>query len=138
MPEKTALVLIDIYNDFLHPDGKATGALSASLTEANTIVHLQEVLAAARAAKIPVFYSLHQQYYEGKYTGFEHWNPMLRSVQSSHSFEEGSFGAQIFKGLEPDPANGDVVISKHWNQVGRHSESWRCVELTSPVPELFQ
>lgn len=116
MAEKTALVLIDVYNDFLHPDGKATAALDASLTNSKTIEHIQQALKAARAAKIPVYYSLHQQYHDGKYAGFEHWNPMLRSVESSHSFEEGTFGAEIYKGLEPDPKNGDVVISKHWNQ----------------------
>lgn len=116
MARKTALILIDVYNDFLHPDGKATAALDASLTNSDTIAHIQQALQAARTAKIPVYYSLHQQYNDGKYAGFEHWNPMLRSVESSHSFQEGTFGAEIYKGLEPDPKNGDVVISKHWNQ----------------------
>ncbi|OBT90382.1 hypothetical protein VE02_00771 [Pseudogymnoascus sp. 03VT05] len=116
MTQKTALVLVDVYNDFLHPDGKATGAISASLTNSDTIVHIQQALQAARAAKIPVYNSLHQQYHDGKYAGFERRNPTLRSVESSHAFEEGTFGAEIYKGLEPDPKNGDVVISKHWNQ----------------------
>ena len=116
MPQETALILIDVYNDFLHPKGKATGALAESLANSKTIEHIQQALRAARSAKIPVYYSLHQQYHDGKYTGFEHWNAMLRSVEASHSFEEGSWGAQIFESLEPDPNNGDVVISKHWNQ----------------------
>jgi len=116
MNHKTALVLIDVYNDFLHPKGKATAALAESLADSNTIEHLQQLLKKARSAKVPVFYSLHQQYHDGKYTGFEHWNAMLTSVKNSHSFEEGSWGAEIFSGLEPDPKNGDVVISKHWNQ----------------------
>ncbi|OBT75309.1 hypothetical protein VF21_04708 [Pseudogymnoascus sp. 05NY08] len=84
MAQKTALVLVDVYNDFLHPDGKATAYIS-NITTANT-------------------------------AGFERWNPTLRSVESSHAFEQGTFGAEIYKGLEPDPKNGDVVISKHWNQ----------------------
>ncbi|KAK4549677.1 hypothetical protein LTR36_004978 [Oleoguttula mirabilis] len=116
MLEKTALVLIDVYNDFLHPDGKATAALSESLSKFHTIEHIQQALEAARSAKFPVYYSLHQQYHDGKYTGFEHWNPMLQSVEAARSFEEGSFGAQIYQGLEPDAKNGDTVISKHWNQ----------------------
>jgi nicotinamidase-related amidase len=116
MAEKTAIILVDVYNDFLHPEGKATGALSESLAEFKTIEHIKQALKVARTNGIPVYYSLHQQYHDGKYTGFEHWNGMLRSVQASHSFEEGSFGAKIFEGLEPDSKNGDVVISKHWNQ----------------------
>lgn len=114
--EKTALVLIDVYNDFLHPEGKATPRLASSLESSKTIEHIQQAVKTARIANIPVYYSLHQQYHDGKYTGFEHWNAMLRSVEASHSFEEGSWGAQIFDSLEPDPANGDVIISKHWNQ----------------------
>ena len=113
---KTALILIDVYNDFLHPEGKATGALAESMADSHTIQHLQAALESARSANIPVYYSLHQQYHDGKYTGFEHWNAMLESVKASRSFEEGSWGARIFAGLEPDPANGDVIISKHWNQ----------------------
>lgn len=116
MLEKTALVLIDVYNDFLHPNGKAAPALAASLENSKTIEHLKEALHAARSAEIPVYYSLHQQYHDRKYAGFEHWNAMLRSIETSRSFEEGSWGARIFEGLEPDANNGDVVISKHWNQ----------------------
>ncbi|KAM0510800.1 hypothetical protein ACHAPE_010531 [Trichoderma viride] len=32
-----------------------------------------------------------------------------------HFFAEGSWGAEIYEGLEPDTGNGDVVVSKHWN-----------------------
>jgi nicotinamidase-related amidase len=113
---RTALVLIDVYNDFLHPNGKATAGLADSLADSETITHLQAAVQTARSAKIPIYYSLHQQYHEGKYNGFQHLNPMLESVKASHAFEEGSWGAEVFAGLEPDPANGDVVISKHWNQ----------------------
>lgn len=38
-------------------------------------------------------------------------------------FEEGSWGVEILKGMEPDAENGDVVISKHWN-----SRSVSCAE----------
>ena len=113
---QTALILIDVYNDFLHPQGKTTAALSESLAESNTITHLHGALAIARSAKMPVYYSLHQQYHEGKYNGFRHWNAMLEGLNASHAFEEGSWGAEVFAGLEPKHENGDVVISKHWNQ----------------------
>ena len=119
--QKTALILIDLYNDFLHPEGKLTGALAESLSESDTIKHLQEVLKSARSANIPIYYSLHQQYHDGKYTGFEHWNAMLESIKKDRGFEEGSWGATVFAGLEPDPSNGDVVISKHWNQSSFHN-----------------
>ena len=37
MAQKTALVLIDVYNDFLHPDGKATAALNDSLDRKSVV-----------------------------------------------------------------------------------------------------
>lgn len=116
MAENTALILVDLYNEFLHPNGKATAALADSLADTNTIEHLRQALDIARSARIPVYYSLHQQYHEGKYDGFEHWNVTLLSIRDSKMFEEGSWGAEILSGLEPIPKNGDIVISKHWNQ----------------------
>jgi nicotinamidase-related amidase len=116
MASKTALVLIDVYNDFLHPDGKLYGGLVESLKDSNTIEHLEAVLDAARKHNIPTFYSLHQQYRPGKYAGFEHQNAMLQSIQQNHAFEEGTFGSEVFKSLAPNVEKGDTVISKHWNQ----------------------
>lgn len=59
MTGNTALVLIDLYNDFLHPKGKLTALQADSLAESNTIEHLHQAVAVARSAKISVYYSLH-------------------------------------------------------------------------------
>ncbi|KAL7792556.1 Isochorismatase-like protein [Trichoderma ceciliae] len=37
------------------------------------------------------------------------------SQKVNRVFEEGSWGAQIFKGMEPESENGDVIFSKHWS-----------------------
>ena len=37
------------------------------------------------------------------------------SQHDRHAFEEGSWGAQIYHGLEPDLSNKDVVVSKQWS-----------------------
>ncbi|UKZ74567.1 hypothetical protein TrVFT333_002237 [Trichoderma virens FT-333] len=91
----TAVLLIDPYNDFLHPDGKMYKAMSASLEATNTVKHILDLLAAARSNKIPVFYGLHQQY-------------------NAESFY-GQLGAKIYEGMEPKPENGDLIFSKHWS-----------------------
>lgn len=115
MPSNTAIVLIDPYNDFLHPDGKLYGLLADSLKEKNTIEHIRELLAFARSSRIPVYYGLHQQWKVGNYAEWKHMAKIHKSQHESHVFEEGSWGAQIFEGLEPKLSNGDVVVSKHWN-----------------------
>jgi nicotinamidase-related amidase len=112
-PTPTAIVLIDPYNDFLHPEGKVTAALT-DLAEKNTIQHIKDVVAAARLRGIPIFYGLHQQWTPNHYQGWRHMTPAHVSIQKIQLFEEGSFGAQIYEGLEPDFKNGDVLVSRHW------------------------
>jgi nicotinamidase-related amidase len=118
----TAVLLIDPYNEFLHPDGKLHFKVSTSLAETNTITHLKELVAGARANKIPIFYCFHQQIHAKSY---EHWNHMTNAQKESERrmvFEENTFGTKIFEGLEP--GEGDVVVSKHW--------SWRFVFFVYP------
>ncbi|TGO24074.1 hypothetical protein BPAE_0113g00310 [Botrytis paeoniae] len=113
--DKTAIVLIDPYNDFLHPKGKVNQLLAESLATTNTISHLQNLVTTARAQKIPIYYGLHQQVKAGFLAGWEHATSMQQSQRDSKTFEEGSWGVEIYEGLEPDvEGNGDVVVSKHW------------------------
>lgn len=113
--ENTAIILIDPYNDFLHPNGKLTGMLAESLKETDTITHLKELVAAARAAHIPIYYGLHQQYHVGHFDGWKRMSETHLQIKTGKVFEEGSWGAELYEGLEPQPSNGDVVVSKHWN-----------------------
>jgi nicotinamidase-related amidase len=112
---KTAILLIDPYNDFIHPDGKLYGLLEESLKSSDTISHIFTLLAAARKNKIPVYYGLHQPYKPGNFEGWKHKKVVHTSQEESKAFEEGSWGGTIFEGMEPDAGNGDVVVSKHWS-----------------------
>lgn len=111
----TAIILIDPYNDFLHPSGKITPALLPSLTASNTIANLHTLVKTARAQKIPIFYCFHQQTKPGFLVGWKHATDLQKSQLAGKAFEEGSWGAETLKGLEPDIAAGDVVVSKHWS-----------------------
>lgn len=53
---------------------------------------------------------------------------MQQSQKENKTFEEGTWGVEIYEGLEPDvEGNGDVVISKHW--CSRYVLSIVCVYL---------
>jgi nicotinamidase-related amidase len=115
MALNTAIVLVDPLNDFLHPEGKINSLVRESLEATETVKHLNDLVKVARTAHIPIYYALHQPYRPGNYDG---WNNMTKSHvrnQLLKVFEEGSWGAEIGKGLEPELANGDVIVSKHWN-----------------------
>ncbi|KAF3390505.1 putative isochorismatase family protein YwoC [Penicillium rolfsii] len=114
MSSPTAVLLIDPLNDFLHPDGKLYPAIKASLEATNSFEHMKELVAGARAAHIPIFYGLHQITKDGTYSGWNHMNSSLIKIKENAVFSE-DFGGQILKELEPQPSNGDVVVSRHWN-----------------------
>jgi nicotinamidase-related amidase len=113
-PTNTAIILIDPYNDFLHPSGKLTPLLSASLSHTNTIANLLTLVSTARANNLPIYYGLHQQVKPGFLAGWKHTTASQESQKHHVAFEEGSWGVEIYKGLEPDIVKGDVVVSKHW------------------------
>ncbi|KAF4466686.1 isochorismatase hydrolase [Fusarium albosuccineum] len=116
-PPKTAVVLIDPYNDFLHPEGKLYGAVKESLLATNTVEHLKELVAAARSAHIPIYYALHQTWDKSTFNGWKHQSPS--AAKRAGGFEAGTWGVEILEGLEADVAgNGDVIVSKHWNSSG--------------------
>jgi len=114
LPPNTAILITDPYNDFLHPSGKLYPLLAASLKHSSTITHLQTLVSTARAHKIPIFYGLHQQVRPGFLAGWKHATVLQESQKENHAFEEGSWGVEIFEGMEPDIGAGDVVVSKHW------------------------
>jgi nicotinamidase-related amidase len=58
----TAVVVIDPQNDVLSPTGKNWDSVGASVTENNTVGHLLDILAAAKAAGYGVFISPHYFY----------------------------------------------------------------------------
>ena len=112
---KTALLLIDPYNDFLHEEGKLNKTVRASVEHNDAIKHMKEALAAARQHRIPVFYGLHQQWKSGSFHDWHHMTGSNLRQSQVHFFAEGTFGAEIYEGLQPVLENGDVLVSKHWN-----------------------
>ncbi|KAM0548729.1 hypothetical protein ACHAPJ_009725 [Fusarium lateritium] len=109
-----ALVLIDPFNDFLHPEGMLTSRLE-DLQEKDTVRHIQQAVAAARSQNIPIYYGLHQLCNDKTFSKWRHMTPTNIKQEQIKFFQEGSWGAEIYKGLEPDSNNGDVVVSRHWN-----------------------
>jgi len=91
MTEKTAIILIDPYKDFLHPQGKLYPGLAASLAENNTIEHFKQLVTVARAHNIPIYYGLHQQHHEGFAAGWKH-KTELQQMQIDSKFSKKGAG----------------------------------------------
>jgi nicotinamidase-related amidase len=112
---KTAILLIDPLNDMLHEEGKMYPLLAESIKDTEVISHMFDLLKAARAYKIPIFYGMHQPLKEGTFAGWKHMMAIHNMQKDRLIFEEGKFGGDIFKGMEPKLENGDVVVGRHWS-----------------------
>jgi len=62
VPGRTALVITDPQNDFLSPEGVTWGVVGESVTENNTVAHIETLFRTAKANDIPVFVSPHYYY----------------------------------------------------------------------------
>lgn len=59
---RTAILITDPQNDFLSPAGVAWGVVGNSVTENNTVEHIESLMKAAKANDLPLFISPHYYY----------------------------------------------------------------------------
>lgn len=114
--EITALLVIDPYNDFISEGGKVWDRLKGVAEANHCILHMLQVLDAARKGDIRVFYALHRRYRPGDYETWKYVAPIQKAAWSRKTFEYGTWGGEIRTGLEPRA--GDVVASEHWCSSG--------------------
>ena len=113
---RAALLVVDPYNDFISPGGKVWDRIRPVAETNNCIPNMLRVLAAAREAQLPVFYSLHRRYRPGDYEGWMHVAPIQRRAWQSKVFEHGTWGGEIRAEFVPLP--GETVVQEHWCSSG--------------------
>lgn len=114
--ERTGLLLVDPYNDFLSEGGKVFPMLRDVADDVHLLDNLRASVAAARSAGIQLFYVPHRRWQPGDYDDWGHPNPTQRLIQQRHSFAKGTWGGE----WHPDfvPQDGDIIIQEHWGQSG--------------------
>jgi nicotinamidase-related amidase len=114
--ERTALLLVDPYNDFLSHGGKLFPMIKEVADDVRLLDNLRSAVNGARDAGIRVFYVPHRRWEPGDYENWDHPNPTQRLVQQRHTFAKGTWGGE----WHPDfvPQDGDIVIKEHWAQSG--------------------
>jgi ureidoacrylate peracid hydrolase len=112
-PKQTAIVIVDMQNDFCHENGAHAKAGVVYYPAVSGITQNNKgLLAAARqAGALPVFVKTTHN----KTTDSEAWLHRKDAVggPSSYTCAAGSWGAELYE-LQPDPQ--DIVVTKH-----RHS-----------------
>ena len=97
--QATALVLVDLQNDNVHPEGAyaATGA-AVHAADQHLVEHVQTLLTWARANDVPVIHN-HIVSYPGRQFGGA--NAPIFTMIGPESLRLGSWGAAPLEGLEP-------------------------------------
>lgn len=110
-PRTSALLVVDMQNDFCHPEGAfAKRGLDISMAQA-IIPTVHEVMNAARRAGVPVIII---RVLRGEHTA---WPALDRISQVAYGkdytpvFVEGTWGAELFSGFEPEP--DDIQLDKN-------------------------
>jgi ureidoacrylate peracid hydrolase len=112
----TALLVIDPYNDFISEGGKLWDRLKAVAEANNCVLHMSQMLNAARHAGLRVFYALHRRYRPGDYETWKYIAPVQKAAWRNKTFELGTWGGEIRS--EFAPLTGEIVALEHWGSSG--------------------
>lgn len=118
VPGETALVVTDPQRDFLSPDGVAWGVVGESVTENNTVQHLETLMRTAKEVGLPLFVSPH--YYFPHDHKWEKGGALEKVMHGIGMFDrpgpldvdgfEGS-GADWLEVLKPFVTDPDTVVT---------------------------
>jgi len=111
-PRNTALIVVDVQNDFCHPGGGMARSFGAGIVahiEA-AMPNLHRLIEAARAAG--VFIVFIQSIYDEQYLSPAMLDQKERRG-SKKICQSGTWGAEFYGGVAPDPGRGEIVVVKH-------------------------
>jgi len=104
-PSTTAVLVVDMQNDNLHPDGAFAGSGAAAHAEEQDVVaNVRRVLDAARASGVAVFHN-RIVVHPGRDVGGT--NAPIFQMLGPESLKVGSWGAAAVEGVEPV---GDEIV----------------------------
>lgn len=114
--DRTAVLFVDPYNDFLSDGGKLWPMVEGVATEVGLLDNLRAITEAARGHGIPIFIVPHHRWEPGDYEGWDHPNPYQLKSGEMQVFAKGSWGGEWYPDFTPQP--GDIVIKEHWGSSG--------------------
>ncbi len=93
--DRTALLIVDPYNDFMSEGGKFYEATKETAEAVGFYDNMRKLIPAIRTAGIQVVIVPHHCWREGDYKGWKHMNPTQVRANQSHSFAAGCRGGEF-------------------------------------------
>ncbi|WP_266181359.1 isochorismatase family cysteine hydrolase [Dyella humicola] len=113
---KTALLCIDLYNDFLSDGGKLWPWVEEQAKEVNLLDNLRTIVAACRRAGIAVYHVPHHRWEPGDYEDWKYPSPYQLGAAQRQAFAKDTWGGTFHPDFRVH--EGDVVATEHWGSSG--------------------
>ncbi len=114
--DRTALLIVDPYNDFLAEGGKLWPRIAEIAKAVGLHENLRAVTKAARDAGLPVFIVPHHRYEPDDLKNWDHPTPYQLGSAKLQIFAKDSWGGEWFPEFAPQA--GDIVAKEHWASSG--------------------
>jgi nicotinamidase-related amidase len=113
---RTALLIVDPYNDFMTEGGKLYNAIKPTADTSGLFDNLRKIIPAIRSAGIQVFIVPHHRSCEGDFHGWHNVNMFQKAGIPTQAFAVGTWGGEF--NPEFGPKDGDIIVKEHWAQSG--------------------
>jgi nicotinamidase-related amidase len=114
--DRTALLFVDPYNDFLAPGGKLWPMVAEVATAVGTLDNLRRATAAARHAGMQIVIVPHHRWSPGELDAWDHPSPYMAGGYQQQIFAVGDWGGEWHPDFAPHP--GDLIATEHWVSSG--------------------
>jgi nicotinamidase-related amidase len=116
--DRTALLIVDPYNDFMTEGGKLYNAIKETADASGLFANLRKIIPAARSAGMQVVIVPHHRSHNhgDDFAGWDHPNMFQAQNLAMKAFEVGTWGGEFNTEFGPQP--GDIVAKEHWAQNG--------------------
>jgi nicotinamidase-related amidase len=116
IPNETALLVIDPYNDFMSEGGKLYDYLKVVATTVGFQRNMRELMQVVRAVGVKVFIVPHHRAQGPDLETWKHVNASQRKADEMQLAAVGTWGGDWHP--EFGPIAGDVIAQEHWGQSG--------------------
>lgn len=115
-PKITAVLCVDLYNDFLSEGGKLFPWIKDIAKENNMLENLRTVVRTAREAGISIFHVPHHRWESGNYVNWKYPSPYQLGAAERQAFAKDTWGGTFHDDFKVQP--GDIVATEHWASSG--------------------
>ena len=107
---ESALILVDVLNDFLAEDGKINSRIRDQIKAVNLIENLTRLIAGARAAGLQIVYAPHGLH-EHSFDDLKYVPVRMQGAMEHKMFWMGERGSEFYEPLRPQ--EGNIVTNRH-------------------------